>query len=84
MKSVTALLFFVVSLVVVYFASKAFGMEKFQPEFLDKTNVDATVANEYSSYSQTTNHVDPAPFDLSPIKGKETIFQVNQFKSYMA
>jgi len=83
MKTATALLFFVAALAAVYFVVKTFGMEKFQPEFLDKRNVDATVANEQSSYRQMTNHVEPAPYDAGPIPGKETIFQVNQFKSYM-
>ena len=83
MKTPTALLFFVLSLVVVYFVWKTFGTEKFQPEFLDKRGVDVTIANENSSYRQTTNHLDPAPYDQAPIPGKETIFQVNQFKSYM-
>ena len=58
--------------------------EKFQPEFLDKRQVDKTVAVEDSSYAQQTNHVDPAPFSLGPIKGIPTIFQVNQYKSYIA
>jgi hypothetical protein len=83
MKTATALLFFVASLVVVYFVVKVFGMEKFQPEFLDKRAVEKTVANENSSYRQTTNHFDPAPYDQAPIPGRETIFQVNQFKSYV-
>ena len=83
MKTATALLFFVASLVAVYFVVKTFRMEKFQPEFLDKGNVISTVENQNSSYRQMTNHVDPAPYETAPIPGKETIFQVNQFKSYM-
>jgi hypothetical protein len=83
MNSAVALLFFVAALVTVYFVVKTFRMEKFQPEFLDKGNVIATVDNQHSSHRQTTNHVDPAPYETAPIPGKETIFQVNQFKSYM-
>jgi len=83
MKTAATLLFFVAALVAVYFVVKRFGAEKFQPEFLDKGNVIATVENQNSSYRQTTNHVDPAPYETAPIPGKETIFQVNQFKSYM-
>jgi len=83
MKFDQSALMFVASLVAVWFAWKTFFTEKFQPEFLDKKSVEVTVANENSSYRQTTNHIDPAPFDMEPVKGKETIFQVNQFKSYM-
>lgn len=57
--------------------------EKFQPEFLDKRQVDKTVALEDSSYVQRTNHIDPAPFQLGPIAGMQTPFQVNQYKSYV-
>jgi hypothetical protein len=83
MKTATALLCFFASLVVIYFVVKTFGMEKFQPEFLDKRNLEATLANQHSSYNQTTNHIQPAPYETAPIPGKETVFQVNQFKSYM-
>jgi hypothetical protein len=59
------------------------GRERFQPEFLDKSQVRNTVAREYSSYSQQTNHMDLAPFPMAPIGGMETPFQVNQYKSFV-
>jgi len=58
--------------------------ERFQPEFLDKAQVRKTVAVENSSYAQTTNHADPAPYSLGPIVGIETPFRVNQYTSYIA
>jgi hypothetical protein len=57
--------------------------ERFQPEFLDKRQVDTTVAREMSSYSQQTNHVDPYPANMGPIAGMETPFQVNQYKAHV-
>ena len=57
--------------------------ERFQPEFLDKTQVDTTVARELSSYAQQTNHVDPYSANMGPITGMETPFQVNQYKAYV-
>lgn len=57
--------------------------ERFQPEFLDKTQVDTTVAREMSSYAQQTNHVDPYPANMGAIAGIETPFQVNQYKAYV-
>ena len=59
------------------------GREGFQPEFLDKTQVKRTVALEESSLAQTTNHMTPAPFDIGPLRGLQTPFQVNQYKSYI-
>jgi hypothetical protein len=58
--------------------------EKFQPEFLDKAQVRKTIAVEDSSYRQTTNHVDPAPYSMGPIEGIETPFRVNQYTSYVS
>lgn len=58
--------------------------ERFQPEFLDKAQVRKTVAVENSSYAQSTNHADPAPFSMGPIVGIETPFRVNQYTSYVA
>lgn len=57
--------------------------EHFQPEFLDKTQVDQTVAHERSSYAQVTNHMPPSPANIGPLEGMETPFQVNQYKSYI-
>lgn len=57
--------------------------ERFQPEFLDKTQEKMTIATEDSSYAQRTNHVDPAPYNQGPIQGIETAFQVNQYTSYV-
>lgn len=56
--------------------------ERFQPEFLDKTQVDKTVAVQNSSYAQQTNHMRPHAADIGPIQGMETPFQVNQYKAY--
>jgi hypothetical protein len=57
--------------------------EKFQPEFLDRTQIAKTIAVEDSSFDQRTNHMDPAPFSLGPLQGTETPFRVNQYTSYM-
>ena len=57
--------------------------EHYQPEFLDKTQVDRTVAVEGSSYAQTTNHAIPAHYSLGPIQGVETPFRVNQYRAYV-
>jgi hypothetical protein len=59
------------------------GRERFQPEFLDKRQVQTTVAREHSSYEQMTNHMDPAPVAMGPIQGMQTPFQVNQYKAYI-
>jgi len=56
--------------------------ERFQPEFLDKTQVDKTVAVQNSSYAQRTNHMAPPSVNIGPIQGMETPFQVNQYKAY--
>lgn len=57
--------------------------ERFQPEFLDKRQVQKTVATENSHYSQTTNHMSPAPANMGPIAGMSSPFQVNQYKAYL-
>lgn len=72
-----------VAILVVGFVLKKFMTERFQPEFLDRTQIAKTIAVEDSSYDQRTNHMDPAPFSLGPIKGMETPFQVNQYKAYV-
>lgn len=57
--------------------------ERFQPEFLDKSQVRKTVAVENSSYAQVTNHADPASYSVGPVQGIETPFRVNQYTSYV-
>jgi hypothetical protein len=57
--------------------------ERFQPEFLDKSQVIKTVAVQDSSYAQMTNHADPAPYLQGPVPGIETPFQVNQYRAYV-
>jgi hypothetical protein len=55
--------------------------EKFQPEFLDKSQVRRTIAAEDSHYEQYTNHMSPSPASMGPIGGMETPFRVNQYKA---
>ena len=57
--------------------------EKFQPEFLDRTQIARTIAAEDSSYDQRTNHLDPAPYPAGPIPGIQTPFRVNQYTSFI-
>jgi hypothetical protein len=57
--------------------------ERFEPEFLDRAQIARTVAVEYSSYDQTTNHMEPAEYSNGPIEGVETPFQVNQYRAYV-
>lgn len=76
-------IWFALALLVLFLVMRVSVQEKFQPEFLDKTQVRKTVAVEDSSYAQRTNHVDPAPFDMGPVQGMETPFQVNQYRSYV-
>lgn len=60
------------------------GRERFQPEFLDKRQVQTTVAREQSSYEQMTNHMSPSPVEMGPLQGMQTPFQVNQYTAYVA
>jgi hypothetical protein len=76
-------IWFALALLVLFLVMRVSVQEKFQPEFLDKTQVRKTVAVEDSSYDQRTNHVDPAPYSMGPIQGMETPFQVNQYRSYV-
>lgn len=76
-------IWFAVALLVLYLAMRVTVQEKFQPEFLDKTQVRKTVAVEDSSYAQRTNHIDPAPYSMAPVQGVETPFQVNQYRAYI-
>lgn len=57
--------------------------EKFQPEFLDRTQIAKTIAVEDSSFDQKTNHMDPSPYTMGPIAGTQTPFQVNQYRAYV-
>lgn len=79
MKSTTLLVVALFVLMVVLYL----GRERFQPEFLDKRQVQKTVSTELSSYAQQTNHMDLAPADLGAPSGMQTPFQVNQYKSYV-
>jgi len=79
----SAYIWFALALVAIYLVTRLSVQEKFQPEFLDKTQVRVTVSNEDSSYAQRTNHLDHAPFSMGPVQGIETPFQVNQYRSYV-
>lgn len=57
--------------------------ERFQPEFLDRTQIAKTIAVEDSSYDQRTNHMNPAPARMGPIQGMQTPFQVNQYRAFI-
>lgn len=57
--------------------------ERFQPEFLDKSQTARTIAVEDSSYNQRTNHLDPISSNRGSINGIETPFRVNQYTSYV-
>lgn len=75
--------YFVAAMILLGLVLFSIPKEKFQPEFLDKRQVDKTVAVQDSSYRQVTNHFEPSPFSLGPIAGMETPFQVNQYKAYV-
>lgn len=75
-------LFLVLAIVVLVFLLKA-TQERFQPELLDKSQVARTVATQFSSYAQETNHM-PSPAGWSgKVEGIATPFQVNQYKAYI-
>ena len=76
-------LFLVLALLVVGFVLQKFMTEKFQPEFLDRTQIAKTIAVEDSSYDQRTNHMDPSPFSAGSIAGIETPFRVNAYTAYV-
>ena len=57
--------------------------ERFQPEFLDKKQVQKTVGVEDSSYAQRTNHMDLTPYSMGPIEGTPSPFQVNQYRAHI-
>lgn len=77
-----SVLYLVIALAVVGYVLYM-SRERFQPEFLDKRQVQKTVAEENSHYSQTTNHMNPTPYSMGPIQGMQTPFQVNQYKAYV-
>lgn len=53
--------------------------ERFQPEMLDRSQVARTLATQFSSYEQMTNHM-PAPAGYSGrVAGIPTPFRVNQY-----
>ena len=79
MNPTVYLLIALVALAFVLYASR----ERFQPEFLDKRQVEKTVASEDSSFTQQTNHMQYAPANMGSIQGMETPFQVNQYKAYV-
>ena len=57
--------------------------ERFQPEFLDKKQVQKTVSVEDSSYEQMTNHMTLTPYSMGPIEGTPSPFQVNQYRAHI-
>jgi hypothetical protein len=57
--------------------------ERFQPEFLDRTQIARTIAVQDSSYDQRTNHLNPIPVQRESLHGIETPFRVNQYTSYV-
>ena len=73
----------VIALLVIGLVLQKFITERFQPEFLDRTQIAKTIAVEDSSYDQRTNHMDPSPFSMGPIQGMQTPFQVNQYTAYV-
>jgi hypothetical protein len=75
-------IFLAVALLVIAFVVMR-PRERFQPEFLDRTQIAKTIAVQDSSYDQATNHVNPAPYSLGPIAGNETPFQVNQYRAFV-
>ncbi len=79
----TALVLFLLALAAVWLVVQTFKSAKTQPEFRDVAQEARTIALEDSSYAQTTNHMRPSPYNMGPIKGSESPWQVNQFKSYV-
>ena len=71
------------AVVAVYFVVTMMSRERFQPEFLDRSQTERTDATINSSYAQETNHMSPAPYKMGPLDGVETPFQVNQWKAYV-
>ena len=59
------------------------SQERFQPEMLDKRQVDRTVSTQFSSYAQETNHMPSAAGYSGRVEGIATPFQVNQYKAFV-
>jgi hypothetical protein len=59
------------------------SQERFQPEILDKRQVDRTVKTQFSSYAQETNHMPAAAGYSGRVEGIATPFQVNQYKAFV-
>ena len=76
-------IYFVVAIILLLLVMVGIPKERFQPEFLDKRQVEKTVSVEDSSYAQRTNHMSYAPYSMGPIQGMETPFQVNQYRAYV-
>jgi hypothetical protein len=57
--------------------------ERFQPEFLDYSQVNRTLSKENASYDQSTNHMHPQSAAMGPVLGMPTPFQVNQYKAHV-
>jgi hypothetical protein len=53
-------------------------VNKVQPELLDRSQIERTQSNEYSSYAQTTNHMPRTSF-VEPAQGMSTPFRVNGY-----
>ena len=77
------IVWFIVGVLVLAVAWSVFAKEKFEVAFFDTTQEKKRAAVEDSSYSQQTNHVDPAPYSSGPIPGQESPFRVNQFNAYV-
>jgi hypothetical protein len=73
----------VIALLVIGLVLQKFITERFQPEFLDRTQIAKTIAVEDSSYDQRTNHMDPSPFSMGPVSGMQTPFRVNAYTAYV-
>ena len=75
-------LFLVLAIVVLGFLLKA-TQERFQPELLDKSQVARTVATQFSSHAQVTNHMPSGARWSGTVEGIATPFQVNQYKAFV-
>ena len=73
----------VAALLVAGFVLKSFMTERFQPEFLDRTQIAKTIAVEDSAFDQRTNHMDPSPYAMGPVQGMQTPFRVNAYTAYV-
>ena len=83
MKRMFPLLGLFVAFAIVVYILNLSKKETFVKEFVDSKQEARTIATEDSSYAQRTNGFVPADYNMGPIPGMETPFQVNQFKSYV-